>query len=317
MSHQSDTFATDSDTPASVRPSHSLPVKCLTIIGIVGLLGYVGAQDMTLFREWRALTIEQSQSSDAAIVGYSNVSPHPNYAEVPVNWFHHEGDQTLLWSGWKSGSHQWFRIGKGDLDRSRISTPYGKDSVQAIDEPAVEVGGGIRWNRIPDESPVAGLELSGKHLAYPLKLLEKVEVVNDLVEGVPIIVTYSPFVPERELVAVYDATSMGQRINIGFSGYFLMQKPLFYDRGTESLWAGTSEGLTAVAGRCKGKNLKTIASPIPVSWSSWRSTHPDGRLVVGAVRDTKLPRPKMVTKKSGSQPGGPAINLGSGQAGHP
>lgn len=296
MSRRIDPFAANSDYVGTMPTSRSLPVKCLTIVGILGLLGYVGVQGATLFREWRALTIEHSQTADAAIVGYFDVSPNPNYAEVPVNWFHHEGEETFLWSGWKSGSHQWFRIGRGELDQSRISTPYGKDSVQAIDEPLVEIGGGVRWNRIPDEAPVAGLEISGKHLAYPLRLLEKVEVVNDVVEGVPIVVTFSPFVPERESVTVYEADARGQRVNLGFSGYFLMKKPLFYDRQTESLWADTSEGLTAVAGRSKGKNLKTIASPIPVPWSSWRSIHPDSRLVVGALRESKVQAKKLVLR---------------------
>ena len=287
MSRRFDAFPADSDNVPAAPPSLTLPVKCLTIAGIVGLLGYVGVQSATLLREWRALTVEQSQSSESAIIGYSNISPNPNYAEVPVNWFHHEGEQTLLWSGWKSGSHHWFRIGKGELEQGRISTPYGKDSVQAIDRPLVEIGGGIRWNRIPDQAPVAGLEISGKHHAYPLKLLEKVEVVNDLVEGVPIVVAYSPFSAERESVTVYEADTEGQRINLGFSGYFLLEKPLLYDRETESLWGGTDEGLTALAGKRKGKNLKMIAKPVPVAWSSWRSSHPSGRLVVGAVRDPK------------------------------
>jgi hypothetical protein len=42
---------------------------------------------------------------------------------------------------------------------------------------------------------VAALDLEGIPSAYPLRVLEKVEVVNDEVRDRPFLVTFSPFIP--------------------------------------------------------------------------------------------------------------------------
>jgi hypothetical protein len=266
--------------------------KGLTIVLMVLLFGFILSQTQLLWSEWYALRDELTGARRNTVVGYQAIHPNPSYAEKPSNWFHDEGEYTLLWSGWKPGvGHGWFRVGRGDIDRSRIAGILGRDVIQAIDRPVVEVGGGRRWELIPSDEPMAALVVEGVPCVYPLLVLKNVEVVNDEVERRPVLVTFSPFAPEPDSIQVYDPMVEGRRVNMGLSGYFHDRKPLLYDRGTESLWVDRDENLTAIAGPMKGARLARAGRPSVVAWGDWRSRYPRSRLVVGADRSRNKPAP--------------------------
>ena len=214
------------------------------------------------------------------------LTPPPSYADLPENWFHHEGEQTLLWSGWKDGQNRWFRTSQGDLFQDQLSQPLGKDVIQAIDYPLYQTDGGQLWANVPDESLVAGYDVSSLSFAYPLKVLEKVEVINDRIGLRPILVSYSPL---HETISVYDATNEGRRMSFGHSGYFLGKNPVLYDRATESLWVSVDNSLKALTGKLRGKSLPRMSTLKAETWSAYRVRNPQGRLLIGADRSRKRP----------------------------
>ncbi|MDR3632385.1 MAG: DUF3179 domain-containing (seleno)protein [Isosphaeraceae bacterium] len=271
--------------PSSPAPVQALLPRGAALVVLAVLLFYVGSQGRILWQEWANLQGELAEARQSAVIGYYNIHINPSYARRPDDWCHDEGAHTLLWSGWKHGQgHQWFRIGRGELDLAHVSEPIGRDVIQAIDLPIVEVGGGTIWQRIPEAADVAGHELGGTVNVYPLLLLDKVEVVNDEVADQPFLVTYNPFASKPDRVNVYVGASEGRRVRMGVSGYFHDSKPVFYDRGTESLWVDRGEGLEAVAGSRRGTTLRRVAHPTPTSWGDWRARHPRSRLIVGADR---------------------------------
>jgi len=152
------------------------------------------------------------------------------------------------------------------------------------------VGGGVRWKRLIDETPVIGVTFNDIPTVYPLKVLEKVEVVNDLVGERPLLVVFTPFIPTEQAVGLFDPVVDGQRITMGSSGYFLDRKPVLYDRGSESFWVVKADGVVSLAGKYKGKVLKQIQHMVPVLWGEWSSQHPKSRLVIGADRSKPRPR---------------------------
>lgn len=101
--------------------------------------------------------------------------------------------------------------------------------------------------------PVIGVALEGVAHAYPVHLLERHQVVNDELGGVPLVVSYDPLtgVPmaQRRSVA-------GRVLSFGVSGLLYNAQFLLYDRETESLWA-QYEGL-AVAGPLAGQKLARV-----------------------------------------------------------
>ncbi|MBX6316684.1 MAG: DUF3179 domain-containing protein [Isosphaeraceae bacterium] len=256
---------------------------CLGILAL--LLAFIATEAPQLWAEFQALRLEQARDRQSRVVGYEGIHPIVSYAQRPSNWYHHEGEETLLWSGWTPGvGHGWFRIGRGEIERDRLWGPIGRDVIRAIDRPIVEVGSGRCWEAIPPEATIAGLEWAGVHCAYPVQVLEKVEVVNDSIRGQPLLVIYLPFAPDDHKVQFFDPEDEGERISMGLSGYFHDQKPLLYDRKTESLWVVRQEGLTAIAGRRKGARLRRIGVANLLSWGDWVAHFPRSRLVVGADR---------------------------------
>jgi hypothetical protein len=274
------------------RPSWSyLVVQAVAGVAILGLLGFIGVKGSAVLGEFRQLQKDQARMDLSAVVGYVDIHAEPNHARRPEDWCHHEGDQTLLWCGWRDGKHDWFRIARGDLATDQISEPMGRDVIRAIDHPIVERAGGEHWGKIPSAALVAGLQRDGVCAAYPIVMLAKVEVINDVVAERPLLVVYRPFAPAWEAVAAFAPIVEGRRITMGLSGYLLDRKPILYDRGTRSLWQERDGVLAAVAGPLKGTTLEAVAGVETRTWSDWSSRYPESRLVVGA--DRKKPRPEL------------------------
>ena len=255
-------------------------VKGMTCVAILPLLGFIGRTGNSLWDEWKCLREDQVSERASAIIGYINITPKPSYAARPDDWFHDEGDDSLLWAGWRDGQNQWFRIGRGDLERHRLSMPIGRDVFQAIDRPLYERAKGVRWGRVPPEALVAGFGGDGA-IAYPMRVLDKVEVVNDRVGDRPVLVVYTPGAEE---VSMFEAALDGRPVAMGHGGYFLGRRPVLYDRETEGLWSERDGAMVALAGRHKGATFKRIARLDIVAWGDWRAGHPGGRLLVGADR---------------------------------
>jgi hypothetical protein len=258
----------------------------MACVAIFPLLGFIGLNGRQLWSDFCLLRNDQVSVRASAIVGYVDINPDPSFARSPDDWIHDEGNATLLWAGWKKGKHQWFTLGLGEIDRLRISTPMGRDVIRAIDFPLYETGGGERWVRIADDARVAGFDSSEGSFAYPLTILDKVEMINEQIGELPVVVTYTPVVDK---ISVYEALVDGQRVTFGHGGYFFRHHPVLYDRSTESLWSEVDEVLVAVAGRRKGTRLKRIAQLEFVAWSTWKSDHPEGKLLIGADRSKPIP----------------------------
>ncbi len=274
---------------AERRPGTSRPVRVLAAIAGLVLVGFIAVEGAQLFSDYHALRQELANSHLNAVVGYQDISPMPSYATKPLNWVHEDGDHTMLWAGWTNGAHSWFQIRRGDLVMDQITHTWASDAVRAIDYPIFEQGGGDRWSKIPEEAQVAGLVHRGIDAVYPIDVLRKVEVVNDLFDEVPLLVLFTPFVVDDQAVTVFEATLAGQRITMGLTGYFLEGRQLLYDRGSRSLWTARAEALACVAGPKKGASLKLVSRLLPVAWAQWRADHPASRLVVGADRSRGKP----------------------------
>jgi hypothetical protein len=162
----------------------------------------------------------------------------------------------------------------------------GLDVIRAIDHPLFETDGGERWERVPAEARVAGFDSSTGAIAYPLTVLDKVEMVNDLIGELPVLVAYTPV---ENKISAFEALVDRHRLTFGHSGYFFRNHPILYDRGTESLWTEQEGVMVAIAGHYRGSSLKRLAELEFVDWSSWKADHPEGKLLVGANRSK--PRP--------------------------
>lgn len=276
--------------PPPVSAANREVSRPILLAAIVPLLGIVAWQVPNLWKEWKSLQAQQAATRASALVGYIGVSPAPQFAEPPKDWIHDDQDRTLLWSGWEGNAHSWFTTRKNELDQARLVGPMGRDVQRAIDRPIVEINGGLRWERIPEEAPVVGVVLGDSLTVYPLTVLHKVMIVNDQVGEKCAAVIYTPFVDPQHAVSAYDPVIDATRLTFGTSGYFYDRYPLLYDRSTGSLWRCDGDEMTAVTGHYKGTSLARLARLPIQNWSSCRDEHPQTRLVVGADRSIKPKR---------------------------
>ena len=104
--------------------------------------------------------------------------------------------------------------------------------------------------------------------AYPLRILRWHLVVNDVIDGKPVAVTYCPLTGNT---AVYDRDLGGKTITLYPSDKLYESTTLFSDDSTHSLWSQFNG--KAISGPDKGKQLKALAS-INTDWALWKIFHP-------------------------------------------
>lgn len=132
------------------------------------------------------------------------------------------------------------------------------------------------------EDRVVGIARGADIRAYPLRILNWHEVVNDTVDGEPIVVTYCPL---TDSAVAFDRSVAGKVLDFGVSGRLYRSNVLMYDRQTDSLWSQlAARGVT-------GSMNETVLRPLPVevtTWADWHSRHPTTRvlsLATGYHRD--------------------------------
>jgi len=141
-----------------------------------------------------------------------------------------------------------------------------KDGIPAIDAPkfvaAARAG-------LAAEDRVLGLRHQGIARAYPVRILNWHEVVNDRVGGSAVAVTYCPLCGTG---MAFESRAGSRETTFGVSGLLYNSDVLLYDRATDSLWSQLMA--TAISGPMKGERLAAL--PLAhTTWADWRSRHPD------------------------------------------
>ena len=158
-----------------------------------------------------------------------------------------------------------------DLDEVMSGGPP-KDGIQSIDDP-VFVPVAEADDLAPTE-PVLSLEIEGDARAYPLRVLIWHEIVNDVVGGQPVAVTYCPLCNSG---VVFDRVVNGVATEFGTTGKLRNSDMVMYDRETESWWQQFLG--EAIVGELTGTVLEIVPSRVE-SVERFAARHPDGKMLV-------------------------------------
>ena len=140
-----------------------------------------------------------------------------------------------------------------------------KDGIPAIDAPLFVPAA---QSRLAADDRVLGLVQQGVARAYPVRILNWHEVVNDRYGDVAVAVTYCPLCGTGMAFSV--PAGVGPR-GFGISGLLYNSDVLLYDRATQSLWSQIMQ--TAIAGPLRGTRLQAL--PLThTRWADWRARHP-------------------------------------------
>lgn len=184
--------------------------------------------------------------------------------------------QSPLVGGWKTD----WDIRSVDLAEI-ISGGVPRDGIPPIDQPSfVSVSDASEW--VSPREPVIMLVVGDDARAYPLQIMTYHEIVNDVVGGEPVTVTFCPL--------CYSAITYHRRVgdevyDFGVSGLLRHSDLIMYDRQTESLWQQI--GGEAIVGSLTGTKLVDLPAQI-VAFSQFAERFPGGRVL---SRDTGHSRP--------------------------
>lgn len=155
-----------------------------------------------------------------------------------------------------------------------------RDCIPSIDDPVFVAA--ARANHINDDDIVLAVSWQGEYRAYPTRILDQHEIVNDVIAGTPIAITFCPLCGSG--VGIIREVD-GQVTEFGVSGLLYNSALVFYDRATETLWDQiVAEG---IVGPETGSKLQLV--PVTMTrWGRWRTAHPDTLVLsadLGAGKD--------------------------------
>lgn len=141
-----------------------------------------------------------------------------------------------------------------------------RDGIPSIDAPRFIKAG--EAHKLRDTDRVLGVTIKGLAKAYPVKVLNYHEIVNDRFGQLPVAVTFCPLCGSG---VAFDARVHGEAREFGVSGLLYNSDVLMYDRASDSLWSQILG--QAVTGPARGTELQTV--PVRhTTWGEWRRRHP-------------------------------------------
>ena len=171
-------------------------------------------------------------------------------------------------SGWQTD----FSNAAIDLDEI-ISGGVPRDGIPPIDNP--QFLSAAQVDDLSPQSPVISVDIAGDARAYPLEVLTRHEIVNDIVGELPVAVTFCPLCNSA---VVYERRVDGKALRFGVSGNLRYSDLVMWDDQSESWWQQlTGE---AIVGHYRGYQLKMVTSQM-VSFEVFRQRYPQGKVLRG------------------------------------
>ena len=162
---------------------------------------------------------------------------------------------------------------KTSVDLSEIqSGGPPKDGIPSIDDPRFLPADQIEG--LAGSEPVIGLSVEGVARAYPLRILIWHEIVNDVIAGVPVAVTYCPLC---NAAIVFDRRVEGEVLEFGTTGKLRRSDLVMYDRQSESWWQQFLG--EAIVGARTGQRLAVLPARLE-SFSAFKEREGNAEVLV-------------------------------------
>ncbi len=147
----------------------------------------------------------------------------------------------------------------------------GKDGIPAIDNPRfIDVN---EVDYLKDNDLVLGFADGDVVKAYPHKILDLHEIVNDDTPNHSVAVIYCPLTGTG---IGWDRSFGGKKTTFGVSGLLYNSNIIPYDRATDSNWSQLL--LKSVHGNSKGTR-PIIHNLMETSWKTWKSMYPSSKVL--------------------------------------
>ncbi|PKP94994.1 MAG: hypothetical protein CVT75_03550 [Alphaproteobacteria bacterium HGW-Alphaproteobacteria-14] len=158
----------------------------------------------------------------------------------------------------------------------------GKDGIRSIDNPQFAPVNARYPMELGPKEPVISFSHNGEARAYPLRILIRHEIVNDVIGGLPVTVTYCPLC---DSAVVFDRRFDGRVLDFGTTGKLRFSDMVMYDRQTETWWQQFVGG--GLIGEYAGRELTMLPSRVE-SLTLFKSRFPGGQILLPAAEMTQV-----------------------------
>jgi Protein of unknown function (DUF3179) len=150
-----------------------------------------------------------------------------------------------------------------------------KDGIPALNHPRLLAAGKATY--LDADDLVFGIEIAGDARAYPLRILDWHEMLNDTIGDVDVSLAYCTLCGSGILFET-KVEGRPEPFVFGSSGFLYRSNKLMYDTETNSLWNQFTG--RPVVGPLTGSGIVLKTRPLVItSWAAWRGAHPDTRVV--------------------------------------
>jgi len=154
------------------------------------------------------------------------------------------------------------------------------DAIPPIDDPVYGDASAGDW--LEPNDLVMGFVGDDQTYAYPFKILNFHEIVNDEIDGVPLLISYCPLC--RSAI-VYERRVGDEVLSFGNTSALYESDLVMVDRNTGSYWWQVAG--RAIVGPLTDTELTPLASVVS-TWENWKQVHPDTLIL---TRETGFERP--------------------------
>lgn len=176
-----------------------------------------------------------------------------------------------------------FKLTQADSDlpfESIMQACSARDCIPSIDQPVFVSVDSVDY--LDDDDLLLVLTHNSITRAYPVRIMDRHEIVNDMLGSEPVAVTYCPLCGSG---LAFERRNGEQVLEFGVSSLLHNSDLIMYDRQTESLWQQITGG--SFAGKSRGSQLKSL--PLAVAeWKSWSQKNPHAEVLT--VADIKTDR---------------------------
>ncbi|MCI5055249.1 MAG: DUF3179 domain-containing protein [Flavobacteriales bacterium] len=143
----------------------------------------------------------------------------------------------------------------------------GKDGIPAIDEP--KFVSSSEATHIENDELVIAIKIGSEVKVYPHTILDRHEIVNDVVSDEPLSIIYCPL---TGTATAWSRIVDGQTTTFGVSGLLYNSNVIPYDRATNSNWSQLR--LDCINGDLLG-TLSSNFHIVETTWATIKSAYPD------------------------------------------
>ena len=181
------------------------------------------------------------------------------------------------------GSIDWRHVSWGGVpidDRGFDQTDEPCNCIPAADNPEVTSAADAHW--LADDAVVFGIELNGESRAYPRRIMEVREMVNDTLGGRDLGIPYCTLCGAAQAWLTDEVPSGVERPVLRTSGLLIRSNKVMFDLNTKSVF-DTFRG-NAVTGPLaeRGLQLNGVAV-VTTTWGEWKRAHPKTTVLTEAL----------------------------------